>query len=435
MAGIAQANGFLERMGLPKHLKWGFLGVLLFMMGDGIELGWLSPYLVEEGFSVQQTSALFTAYGVTVAVSSWFSGVLVEALGARKTMFLGFLVYVLGTIGFIILGISTFNFSYMMLFYAVRGFGYPLFAFGFLVWISYKTPKEKLGKAVGWFWFAFTGGLGVLGAYYSIWAIDNIGYINTLWSALLWISLGTVFALLFNRDVLVRKKDRNAKEKLQELLKGVTIVKKEPKVFIGGVVRVINTTAQYALPLFFPIYLAAYGIPTSTWLAIWGAIFTSNIAFNLIFGFVGDKFGWRNTVMWFGGVGCGVFTLVMFYAPQVFGGDIWIVGAAGIIWGALLAGYVPLSALVPSLVDKDKGAALSILNLGAGLPLFVGPLLVGVLVGPIGYTGVAWVLAGLYFLSAFLTKFIVLPEEKAYTKPGDLEESGVESAAAAKSGI
>ena len=42
----------------------------------------------------------------------------------------------------------------------------------------------------------------------------------------------------------------------------------------------------------------------------------------------------------------------------------------------MLAGYVPLSALVPSLVDKDKGAAVSVLNLGAGLAAFVGPLIV-----------------------------------------------------------
>ena len=37
----------------------------------------------------------------------------------------------------------------------------------------------------------------------------------------------------------------------------------------------------------------------------------------------------------------------------------------------MLAGYVPLSALVPSLVEKDKGAAVSVLNLGAGLATFI----------------------------------------------------------------
>ena len=83
--------------------------------------------------------------------------------------------------------------------------------------------------------------------------------------------------------------------------------------------------------------------------------------------------------------------------------------AAGVLWGALLAGYVPLSALMPSLVKKDKGAAVSVLNLGAGLPVFVGPAIVGVFYRLVGGEGVVWILAGLYFFGAFLTKFITLP--------------------------
>ncbi|MNY23032.1 putative transporter YoaB [compost metagenome] len=81
----------------------------------------------------------------------------------------------------------------------------------------------------------------------------------------------------------------------------------------------------------------------------------------------------------------------------------------GILWGALLAGYVPLSALVPSLVKKDKGAAMAVLNLGAGLAVFVGPAIVGIFIGSLGNTGVVWILAGLYVLSAVLTRFITLP--------------------------
>jgi MFS family permease len=219
--------------------------------------------------------------------------------------------------------------------------------------------------------------------------------------------VGGVFALLLNKDNL-RPNKGSAKEKANELVKGLTIVKDEPKVLLGGIVRIINTTAQFALPVFLPTYMAEHGFSTTEWLQIWGTIFTSNIIFNLIFGFVGDRFGWRNTVMWFGGVGCGVTTLLFFYAPQLFGNNFWLVLFAGVLWGALLAGYVPLSALVPSLVKKDKGAAIAILNLGAGLPVFVGPAIVGLFIGSVGNEGVIWILAILYFISAILTKFITL---------------------------
>ncbi|QBR13925.1 MFS transporter [Sphingobacterium sp. CZ-2] len=380
------------------------------MMGDGVEQGWLSPYLIEHGMSMEQSASLFTVYGITIAISSWFSGVLAESYGPRKSMVMGLLLYIIGTIGFISMGMAKLDYSSMLLFYAIRGFGYPLFAYSFMVWINYRTPQNMLGRAVGWFWFVFTGGLNVLGAYYSSWALERFGYENTLWSSIFWVLVGAFFALVLNRDKFETKASKESKVK--ELVNGLTIVKKEPKVLIGGIVRVINTTAQFAFPVFLPLYMAEHGFDTKEWLQIWGTIFTSNIAFNLIFGFVGDRLGWQNTIMWFGGIGCAISTVLFYYSPVWFDGSYWAVMAAGIAWGALLAGYVPLSALVPSLVKEDKGAAMAILNLGAGLPVFVGPAIVGLLIGSIGSEGVIWVLAGLYVISAILTKFINIPKEE-----------------------
>lgn len=397
----------IEKAGIPSQLIWGYLGVMIFMMGDGIEQGWLSPYLVDHGMTVQQSATLFTVYGITIAISAWFSGVLAEGYGVRRTMALGLLLYCLGTVGFVGFGMPQLNVPVMLLTYALRGFGYPLFAYSFLVWIAYSSPQQQLGRAVGWFWFVFTGGLNVLGAYYSSWAITRFGHLNTLWTSLFWALLGAVLALLLNRSKPARQPAGGSK--MEELVKGLTIVREEPKVLLGGIVRIINTTAQFAFPVFLPMYMARHGFDTTEWLTIWGTIFTANIIFNLIFGFVGDHFGWRNTIMWFGGVGCALSTLLFYYAPQIWEGSYWAVMTAGIIWGALLAGYVPLTALVPSLVKKDKGAAMAILNLGAGLPVFVGPAIVGLFIGTVGEEGVIWILAVLYVISAVIARFITLP--------------------------
>lgn len=403
---------FFDKAGIPKQLVWGYLGVLIFMMGDGMEQGWLSPYLIERGLTMQQSATLFSFYGIVIAISSWFSGVLAESIGIKKTMLTGLILYLIGTIGFVGYGLPTLHLVPMMATYALRGFGYPLFAYSFLVWITYVSPQKMLGRAVGWFWFVFTGGLVVLGAFYSSWSIPRIGYINTLWSAVGWVIVGSFFALVLVKDKSVKNTNFTLQDRFKEFLKGLTIVREEPKVFLGGLVRVINTTAQFAFPVFLPIYMAEHGFSTTEWLQIWGTIFVSNIAFNLIFGFVGDSIGWRNTIMWFGGVGCGLSTLLFYYSPQLFDGSFIAVMISGIIWGALLAGYVPLSALVPSLVKKDKGAAMAILNLGAGLPVFIGPAIVGLFIGIVGSAGIAWILAILYFISAILTNFITLPDNK-----------------------
>lgn len=419
----ASGNSLLDKVGIPKQLAWGYLGILIFMMGDGVEQGWLSPYLIGRGMTIQQSAALFTVYGVTIAIASWFSGVLAEGFGPKKTMLMGLLLYIIGTVGFVGYGMPHLNFEVMLFTYALRGFGYPLFAYSFLVWITYRSPQQKLGRAVGWFWFVFTGGLNVFGAYYSSWAIIHLGYLDTLWSSIFWVLVGAFFALVLNKDKFRPQNKPGATSKAQELKKGLTILKEEPKVLLGGIVRVINTTAQFAFPVFMPIYMSQHGFSTTEWLQIWGTIFTANIAFNLIFGFVGDGLGWRNTVMWFGGVGCGITTLLFYYSPMLFGESFWLVLLSGVLWGALLAGYVPLSALVPSLVKKDKGAAMAILNLGAGLAVFVGPAIVGIFIGSLGNEGVVWILAGLYFLSAVLTKFITLPDNAKTAHQSVIEQS------------
>jgi polyol permease family len=408
-----EKSNFLYKIGIPPSLAWGYLGVLLFMVSDGIEQGWLSPYLVDNGFTVQQAASLLTLYGVTIAISAWFSGVLVEMLGPKKTMFLGLVIYLLGTISFISLGINSMNLAIMYPTYALRGFGYPLFAYSFLVWISYSSPKEKLGTAVGWFWFVFSGGLFVVGAFSSSFLIPAIGHVNTLWTSVMWALIGSFFALVLNKDKMEKNKLTNPEntDKTKELLKGITIMKKEPKVFIGGIVRVINSLVTFAFPVFIPLYMVQHGYSTTEWLQIWGTLFTANIIFNLIFGFVGDKLGWKNTIMWFGGVGTGLCTIAIYYTPILLPGNTFVLYIITVLLGAFLAGYVPLSALVPSLVKDDKGAAMSVLNLGAGLPTFLGPAIVGLLIGVMDTVGVIWVLAGLYFLGAFFTKYLEVEEK------------------------
>src|SRR5699024_3112398 len=114
MANLNQNGTFLDRIGIPAHLAWGFFGVLIFMMGDGLELAWISPYLVDQGLSVQQAAGLTTAYGVTIAIAAWFSGVLTEAIGPRKTMLLGLILYLVGHILFVGLAIPTLNYGLML---------------------------------------------------------------------------------------------------------------------------------------------------------------------------------------------------------------------------------------------------------------------------------------------------------------------------------
>jgi polyol permease family len=406
-------TNFFSRTGLPRPLVWGFLGVLIFMMGDGIEQTWLSSYIASQNLNHE---LLFTVYGIAVALSSWFSGVIAETIGVRRTMGLGYLIYLVGMAGFAGIGMASLNYPMLLLTYAIKGLGYPLFAYTFIVWIAYRVEQRNLSSAQGWFWFVFTGGLNVLGAYYGAYAIQQIGVLPTLWSSLVFVTIGALLALQVNKcgdsNLFADKQTSTdtGTSRLKELLHGLTILRREPKVLIGGIIRIINSTSQFAFVVFMPLYLKDYGMSDTEWASIWGSVFLFNIIFNLVFGIVGDRIGWGHTIAWFGGVGCAVTVLLFYYSPMLCN-NFWFVLFCGSLWCIMLAGYVPLSALVPSLVENDKGAAVSVLNLGAGLSAFVGPLLVSLLRNAIGYTGIVWVLSGLYILSAAMT-YAIAPRQQ-----------------------
>ncbi|TGV00261.1 MFS transporter, partial [Mesorhizobium sp. M8A.F.Ca.ET.173.01.1.1] len=41
------------------------------------------------------------------------------------------------------------NLPMMLVLYGIRGLGYPLFLYGFLVWVTYITDKSRLATAIG----------------------------------------------------------------------------------------------------------------------------------------------------------------------------------------------------------------------------------------------------------------------------------------------
>jgi len=140
-------------------------------------------------------------------------------------------------------------------------------------------------------------------------------------------------------------------------------------------------------------------------------VYGANIGANLFFGIVGDYFGWRRTVTFFGCVGCAIATPLWFFG-SLLTESYAVTVVLGMLYGVLLAGFVPLSALMPSMVERhDKGAALAILNTGAGGAAFIGLAIPTALAPFIGYGGVVITYSALYLVSAVLTSFIVSPAD------------------------
>src|SRR5262249_23952810 len=104
------------------------------------------------------------------------------------------------------------------------------------------------------------------------------------------------------------------------------------------------------------------------------------------------------------------------------------------IYGATLAGYVPLSAIMPCLAPQNKGAAISMLNLGAAASTWLGPTIVALLLGPLGVVGVIWIFAVLHLISGFLSLFLTLPADVEHAAVAAPDRKAIGVAAFATAG-
>jgi polyol permease family len=412
LSPVSTRPTILERLNVPPQLSWGYLGLLLFMIGDGIEAGYLAPFLSGIGVSQGKIALMFTLYGLAAALAARMSGALADTVGARVVMWLGVFIWAFFEIIFLVFGVAFSDRDLLVLSYFLRGLGYPLFAYGFLVCVAAVTPLSRLSSAVGWFWFAFTAGLPTLGSLLASYTVPVIGQFATFWCSLVFVIIGGVIMLLGLPPEVGAPPVRAAVQQHRKaLFAAISIAWEKPKVVLGSLVRMINTAPQFGFLVFLPsFYVGTLGFTLSQWLQLLSWMFSSNIICDLALGMIGDRLGWRRTVAYIGGIGCTITTLLLYYLPLRFPGNYLVAVVAAVLYGATLAGYVPLSAIMPSLAPENPGAAISMLNLGAGASVWLGPAIVGCFLSICGVRGVIWIFAALYALSALLALFLTAPE-------------------------
>jgi len=410
----------LDRLGLPAPLLLGFVGILIFMIGDGVESNYLAPFLVNsQGFTENAATLTISAYGIFVTLGSWLSGALSNVFGPRKVMWIGAINWVVFEAIFLGFGVHLGIQWIAVLAYVLRGIGYPFFAYAFLVWINLAAPAKQRGTSVGWFWFAFGAGLPTLGSFVASKTIPILGEEGTLWLSVALVAFGAALALFGIRDRTHAGPVATGNGTvLQGMAQGLSIIWREPKVTVGSVVRLINTAPNFALFIVAPIYFVeVIGFSQAQYLLIVTIVYTANIFANLFFGVIGDRFGWRNTVMWFGCVMSAIGLVLLYYVPLAVGPQFWITVLCWSVFSIGLAGFVPLTALVPAIVQPSERAnALAVYTLAAGLSSFVGPVLVGVLGGSQNLQATIWVFAAIYIIGALLCLTLKSTEDPGQAK-------------------
>lgn len=426
-SGGRDAQGFIEKIGLPRPLIWGFVGLLLFMIGDGVESGYIAPYLAAHGAGSETNAAvIISVYGLMVTLGSWLSGALSDVWGPRRVMIIGLVLWVVLQVLFLGVALPTENFTLMLIVYGLRGIAYPFFAYGFLVWVLGASPAHRLGSAVGWFYFAFTGGLPTLGSLVASGTQPLIGEYLTFWVSLGLVILGGIVSLVGLRKA--KGGGRLAAPEVttgRSLVNSVAIAFTNPRVGLGCLVRIVNTAPQFGLFVFFPtIFAVELGFGTAGWLQLVFILGAANIFANLFFGVLSDRLGWHRTLRWFGCIGSAVSVLMFYFLPQYVSDQYWVSALCAALFGISLAGFTPISVLMSLMAPGQKGNSIAVLNLGAGAATFVGPLIVALFLAPLGAGGVTIIFAAMYVLAGISVRWLKVPDEaqRIVAEGGRLDE-------------
>lgn len=434
MSTSVPAETALDRVGIPHVLRWGFLGLLIFMTGNGVESNFIEPHLNDAlgGDAKSLVATIIAMYGVAVLVGAYVAGALSDLFGPRRIMLLGFLVWVVFQALFLLsLSIDSLPLTFVTYFF--RGFGYPLFAFSFLVWINTVAPYERNGAAVGWFYVMFTGGLPTLGSLFAVFAIPVFGggyggETGAMTSSTALVLIGFLVVWLGVREP--HGSQRLAPEgesSSRVMLSGLILTFQHRKILMGFLVRLINTAPQYGMFIVLPTVIADdLGWGQSRWLTMTVVVYASNILVNAVFGNVGDRIGWVRTVKWFGVFGSAVGLLLWWYVPHwVTPGSDWgyyLSLAAGVVFGVLLAGFVPMGAIMPALAPEHKGAAMAMYTTAAGGAAFLGSAVVAVVQPWAGNVGTVWAFVVLYACAFLMLTFVSVPDRDPDPEHAEIAE-------------
>ncbi|MDI2091373.1 MFS transporter [Commensalibacter oyaizuii] len=407
-------------IGMPVSLFWGYIAVALFMAGDGFEQSFLAHYIHHDlGIPEDKGSLIFSIYGLSAAISSWLSGVFAETFGAKRIMVIGVVMWIILHAAFMQFGIMPQSYYAIFIFYGLRGFAYPLFFYGFFYWVVRETPDNQLASAVGWIWSMFTIGYGIIGYFLPYYLVEKFGAEFTLWQALIWAIAGAAITIFLLKTPKQQKSELQENHSFSHRMKNIcndlTLVFRSRDLAIALIIRAIcNFSLFGVLTIVLPNFMTASNGGQFTlhqWQLISIFIYPIQPFTNVLWGIIGDRIGWLKQMRWVGFVGCGTATILLYYIPVLFPGNVYASIGAMLFFALTITSFVPMGAIFPMLAPDHKGAAVSIQNLGGGLSQFLGNALVSVIyfIG-FGNYGVFIIYGILYYIAAVLTYFIRLKQ-------------------------
>jgi predicted MFS family arabinose efflux permease len=407
----ADRQTFLEKIGLPKGMRFGVLGMIIFIVGDALEVTWITSFFSTDiGIQLASAAWIVTAFGIFGAIGAYVVGPLTNILGPRLVMIIGLFAWCAVDALFIAVAVPSKSYWLILIIYALRGLGQPLFGFAFLIWLTKRAHAGHEARTQAWFWFCLSGGQQILGVAVAGFILPSLGAIGTLWIGLGIALVGGLIAVVLVRDPSGIGSEKTEGSAAQHFLAGLSIIWRQPKVGVGGIVKIINIGGILAVIVYYVPYLTTeIHMTVAQAVLAFSILGITGVPGNLVWGWLSDHFGWANTVQWVASPINAICIALLYWVPQWVGANFGLIAIVMLVWGVGTSAFVPISALVPALAPREKAAALGVINLSTGISSLLGPAIVAIVLPGLGFQGVTWAVVALYVISFLLMFYVQLP--------------------------
>lgn len=386
-SAVQDDGSFLERIGIPPALAMGFVGLLLFAVGQGVVdgSGWQ--------LTVSGVNGLTLVYVLCAAVGGWLAAALSDAWGPRRVMTLGMALWVAVELVWLVAApAGSTGFAVALLLYGLRAAAFSIFSLAFLVWVVAVARKWRLASSVGWFFFLILLGSKVLGPL----LLPKLQNMSGMGSGVVAILAGVLGGAL----ALVGIRERRGSSPLvynptttgEALSRSISVAWRKPLIFVASLVRAFQVAPAIAFLWLFP---QQWALVLLSWIVLGTAVGS------LIFGLVADSFGWRKTISYFGGIVSALLLAAIYYTPTMTH-DGTVMAAVGAAYGLFLGANFPLYALTAMMSPNHKGEAVSLLGWGVVLGTLLSVVLVKVLGPHVHGAGMVLTFAGLHLVGGLI---------------------------------
>lgn len=341
-----------------------FLSLFLFMTGDGIESSFISKYFYDLYNSASISYDIITLYNIFAIFGVLSSFFLCTIYKPKYVILIGFFMWILFDFMFI------FSNSYKFIFYILRGFWYPLVAYGILSVLMEKSDYKNLGVVAGLFWLSFSGGMPTLGTILSYFLNLDFSYHVILIIGLLIVSFSFLLILTVRTSKWEYIKYKNKKDAISSIFE---VLKNRKSIYILLLKSINNSSAflfLYFLPLFF---IETLKYTMSDWLFLSSIMFLSNIIFNPVIGYFCDKVG-HTKVLRLSYIVCPI-TILIFYFSLIFNFSYYILLLSSVIYGISLCFFIPLTPMTSTMIDNKRTECLVLLGVGSTISNLIGSIL------------------------------------------------------------